>query len=142
MWGRPGQRKRGAKALALGVAACALLTAPGASAQAPGEPEAPAGPVVDVLQVLVPATQNKLLERGVKVQASCTPDCLLVVKLSVSDKAAASVGLSNPVVGTGVAAGPDGVPVWIRTRITKKAREAFSALPADTNLRVRVTAQP
>jgi hypothetical protein len=123
--------------LTLALAATALVT-PGASAQT----EQQQAPVVTVYQIVVPQTRGKLLSQGVVVNASCTPGCLLVVKLKLHSGVAKRVGLSNRVVGTATASGPDNTPVSIRARIKKSARAALAGLRGAGKLQIRVTALP
>ena len=80
--------------------ASAALTAPGA-ASAQAQEEAP--PLtVGVESFHVPATIDKLVNRGVRVTAFCNVDCVLVVKVRLPAGVAAKLGLNKPVIGVGV----------------------------------------
>jgi hypothetical protein len=124
--------------IALG-AVIGLAGAATATAQTAGEPAGQ--PTVDVQQVLVPQTRGKLIRKGVLVQASCTPSCVLLVKLSVSPGTAAKLGLGGEQVGSGAAAtSGDGVPTFIRVRLKRSVREALASSHGSANLQVKVTA--
>jgi hypothetical protein len=126
------------------IALAGLLAAPGAAAQgpAPPPPEPAVQPVIDVQRVIVPSTRGKLVSRGVTVQASCTPDCLLVLRVSVPKGAARRMGLKGRVIGSAIAAAASGVPAFIRAPVRRGARGPLLEFEGSARLQVRVTALP
>jgi hypothetical protein len=124
------------------AAALSLLFAPTAPAQEPVPPEPGAAPVVDVQQVLIPQTRGKLVRRGVTVQASCTPDCLLALKVSLPKGVARKMGLRSREIGSAIVAGTSGVPVFLRAPIKRKARLPLLDFEGSARLQVNVTALP
>lgn len=134
------RRSVAATAVAL-VIAVGLLSAPAGVAQSPGEP-APAEPIVlNVREVKVPATRGAVLSRGFFVEASCTPSCLIVVKVRVPASAARQMGLSNRVIASAVAGAADDVPVGLRVKVRKGARDPLAGYEGGGNFQVQVTAQ-
>ena len=133
------KRKLGLTTACVLVAAIGLTS--GASAQTVGEPQQSTAPVVDVQQVNVPAGRGKLIRKGVLVQASCTPSCVLVVKLKVSSAVASKLGIGGEVVGSGVTATQgEGVPTFIRARIKRSLRDRLSSYSGGFHLQILVTA--
>jgi hypothetical protein len=125
----------------LALSLCALA-APAARGQEPGEPLPVAQPEVAVHQVLVPATREKLVSRGVTVQASCRPDCLLMLEVRVPKGVARKLGLRNRVIETAIAPATSDVPVFLRGPIKRSAREPLLDFQGTARLQVRVTALP
>lgn len=123
-----------------GLAICMLapaIGAAGAFAQQEAEPL-----TIDVQRVLVPDTRQKLIEKGVLVKASCSLDCVLVVKVKVPEGIARQLGLGNRVIGSGAAGAKRDRPRWIRARLTRRAGEALEDFKGGGRLNIRVRALP
>jgi hypothetical protein len=134
MLGAPKQRP--SLVLAVLAIAIGLVSAPAAMAQEQG-------PIaLDVQQVKIPATRAKLVRKGVQVRATCTPDCLLVVKLVLPKPVARKLGLKKRVIGSAIAVGASGQPVSARARIRRGVRGALLRYRGDARMRIRIRAVP
>jgi hypothetical protein len=116
-----------------------LLAATAAPAQA--QEESP--PLtVEVESIHVPATIGKLVSKGVRVNASCSADCIIVVKVSLPPSVASKLGLSKTVIGTGVTDATANEVKTIRAKVRAGAGRRLEDYNGSKNLRVRVQALP
>jgi hypothetical protein len=120
--------------------ASALLGAFAAPARA--QEEAPPPLTVDVESIHVPASLGKLVSTGVRVTASCSADCILVVKVRLPASVAAKLGLNKTVIGTGVGDATAGELRTVRAKISQRAADSLRGYHGSKGLQVRVTALP
>jgi hypothetical protein len=111
-------RRRAAGTL-VALAACAAIGAGPAAAQT-SDPI-----VVEVFDVHVPPTLDKLRANGVSVKASCSRDCLLQVAVKVTPAMAAELGLNKRSVGFGARFAAGDRRVTVRAKIRRKAMKAL-----------------
>jgi hypothetical protein len=111
--------------------------APAASAQTSGEPI-----VLNVREVKVPNKRGTVLQRGIFVQASCRPECVLVVKVRVPASVARRMGLSNRMVGSAVGFSTLDAVATFRVGVRRGARDAIARYRGGGSFEVRVTALP
>lgn len=124
------------------VAGClAPLGAVPALAQEEQPPPTPTVPELDVQRVYIPETREKLAKQGVRVKASCSLDCVIVVKVRISRDVARELGLRGTLVASGAAGAKAGQPRWVVAPMTRRARRALLEQPsAGGRLDVRIRA--
>lgn len=81
--------------------------------------------VVEVYDVHVPPTLNKLRANGIRVKASCSRDCLLQVAVKLTPGMAADLGLNKRSIGFGARFAAGNRRVSVRARIRPKAMKAL-----------------
>ncbi|MBM3666198.1 MAG: hypothetical protein FJW90_01730 [Actinobacteria bacterium] len=128
-------RVRGMAGLLALAVAFALLGRADAQAQ-------DGAPVVEVKKVVVPNTWAKLASRGVRVKASCSLDCVLVVKVRVSKRVASRLGLASRLIGSGAAGAKADRARWVVVPVNRKAGERLRQYQGPGRLQIKITALP
>jgi hypothetical protein len=128
-----------ARAAALALAACIAASAP---ASGPAHAQTEEALIVDVKRVVVPDTRAELVTKGVRVKASCSADCVLVVKLKLSEATARRLGLSNRVIGSGAAGAKADRPRWVTARVDRRPGSLLADCGCGGRLGVRIRALP
>lgn len=121
------------------LTACLALSALG-GALARAQTEEPL--TIDVKRVLIPDTRRELVQKGVRVKASCNLDCVIVVKIKLPKDVAAEVGVSNRVIGSGAAGAKAHQARWVRASINKGAGKLLEDFQGSGRLEVRIRALP
>lgn len=134
-------RRRRVRAVGLlGLLACLAVPALGG---APAMAEEVEGPLtVDVKRIVIPDTRQKLVAKGIRVKASCSQDCVLVVKVRLPKDVANEVGVENRVIGSGAAGAKADRPRWVRARIKRGAGQLLQDFEGSGRLEVRIRALP
>jgi hypothetical protein len=125
---------------ALAVLAACLASPILGSAPALAQDEGPL--TLDVKRVVIPDTRQKLASKGVRVRASCSRACVLVVKIKLPKDVARELGLGNRVIGSGAAGAKADRPRWVRARLNRGAGRALSDFGGSGRLEVRIRALP
>lgn len=97
---------------------------------------------IHVTRVVVPNTRAKLVQKGVRVKATCSIDCVIVVKVRVPQSVANELGLGSRVIGSGAAGAKADQPRWVRARIGRGAGQALESFEGGGRLEVRIKALP
>ncbi len=103
----------------IALVACAAISAGPAAAQTEGPVE------VQVFDVHVPPTLEKLRSNGILVKASCSRDCLMVVAVKLSPQMASDLGLRTRVAALGARFASGGRAVVVRVRVRPKVMRAL-----------------
>jgi hypothetical protein len=125
------------------LAACLALPALGGAVAMAQEGDVEEEPLtIDVKRIVVPDTRQKLAQKGVRVKASCSQDCVLVVKIKLPQRIADQLGLDNRVIGSGAAGAKANTPRWVRARLNRGAGKLLEDYDGGGNLEIRVRGLP
>jgi hypothetical protein len=97
---------------------------------------------VDVKRIVLPDTRQKLVQKGVRVKASCSQVCVLVVKVKLPQGIAKKLGPDNSVIGSGATGAKANAPRWVRARLKRGAGWLLEDFKGGGRLGIGVRALP
>jgi uncharacterized delta-60 repeat protein len=95
---------------------------------------------LQIHKVVVPKTAEALINRGVRVLASCAVRCKLIVNVDVGDGVAHRLGLTRTRIARGNASTAANKRRWVVARLTPAAAEALRTYGGGGRLQIRVRA--
>ena len=95
---------------------------------------------LQVHRVVVPKTAAAMARRGIRVLASCTELCKLVVSVELSDGVANRLGLARTRIAKGNSSAAANKRRWVVARLTPAAAEALRTYDGGGRLQIRVRA--
>jgi hypothetical protein len=95
-----------------------------------------------VARYVIPNTRAKLIDKGVRVEARCNQDCVIVVKVKLPKNVARQIGVRNRVIGSGAAGAKADRFRWVRARINRRAGKLLEDFEGGGRLEVRIRALP
>lgn len=97
---------------------------------------------LDLMRLVVPETREKLVRKGVLIKASCSQDCVLVVKVMLPTRIVKQLGLKKRVIGSGAAGAKANIPRWVRAHLHRGAGRLLEDYEGGGRLQVRVRGLP